>query len=92
MPLDRLLKDQVVDLRGKPGGDTCKVILQAVMRYFFRTASCMSEGRSSGRWRIPFSCQLQGSGEEAGLGAGRGRYFLGEFFFGEGDSSFRGGK
>ena len=34
VPLDRLLKDQVVDLRGKPGGDTCKVILQAVMRYF----------------------------------------------------------
>ena len=34
VPLDRLLKDQVVDLRGKPEGDTCKGILQAVMRYF----------------------------------------------------------
>ena len=52
MPLDRLLKDQVVDLRGKPGGDTCKVILQAVMRYFLGlpTAWRLEEQRLPAAW------------------------------------------
>ncbi|RVW25403.1 Glutamyl-tRNA reductase 1, chloroplastic [Vitis vinifera] len=54
VPLDRLLKDQVVDLRGKPGGDTCKVILQAVMRYFLGlpTAWRLEEQRLPAAWGL----------------------------------------
>ena len=72
--------------------DSCRALsFLAVGRYFWgrkKSLGCMWEWveagscreRSSGRWRIPFFCHLQGSGGEAGLGAGRELLFGDESF------------